>query len=134
MKTYQCYKKVRADEIVRFEDAKGLDKRVHLKDGNFWDASPSWMAKNKPEIGGYLVEYSDGYTSYSPKKAFEEGYELFDRKNTFEGILEPKLYGEPVDVPMLASRDVKGSVTVSVMSYGDIIKFSVDGNHLKRLE
>lgn len=25
-------------------------------------------------IGGYYVVYDDGYTSYSPAKAFEEGY------------------------------------------------------------
>ena len=29
-----------------------------------------------PIIGGYLVEYADGYRSWSPKDAFEEGYDL----------------------------------------------------------
>ena len=33
-----------------------------------------WYAKHKPEAGGYYVVYEDGYASYSPAKAFEDGY------------------------------------------------------------
>jgi hypothetical protein len=33
-----------------------------------------YMAKHKPQPGGYYVVYSDGYKSFSPAKAFEEGY------------------------------------------------------------
>lgn len=29
-----------------------------------------------PEIGGYYIRYKDGYESYSPAKAFEEGYSV----------------------------------------------------------
>lgn len=32
--------------------------------------------KHNPEVGGYYVVYPDGYKSYSPAKAFEEGYSL----------------------------------------------------------
>lgn len=35
---------------------------------------PAFVAKHKPEVGGYFVQYADGYQSYSPAKAFEEGY------------------------------------------------------------
>ena len=31
-----------------------------------------------PADEGYLVEYSDGYISWSPKKQFEEAYRLCD--------------------------------------------------------
>lgn len=34
----------------------------------------AFMAKHKPDVGGYFVVYKDGYKSYSPAKAFEEGY------------------------------------------------------------
>lgn len=34
----------------------------------------AYMAKHKPEVGGYFVQYDDGYKSFSPAKAFEEGY------------------------------------------------------------
>lgn len=33
-----------------------------------------WIFKHGPKIGGYLVQYADGYKSFSPEKAFEEGY------------------------------------------------------------
>jgi hypothetical protein len=36
--------------------------------------SPDYMAKHNPEIGGYYVVYKDGYKSFSPAAAFEEGY------------------------------------------------------------
>lgn len=35
-----------------------------------WD----WYYKHKPHPGGYYVVYADGYKSYSPAKAFEDGY------------------------------------------------------------
>jgi hypothetical protein len=38
--------------------------------------SAEYLAKHKPEIGGYFVVYDDGYKSFSPAKAFEEGYTL----------------------------------------------------------
>lgn len=36
--------------------------------------SLEWMLKHEPQVGGYYVVYQDGYTSYSPAQAFEEGY------------------------------------------------------------
>ena len=33
-----------------------------------------WWAKHQPQVGGYYVRYADGYTSFSPAKAFDEGY------------------------------------------------------------
>lgn len=34
----------------------------------------AYVNKHKPEAGGYYVVYSDGYKSWSPAQAFEEGY------------------------------------------------------------
>lgn len=36
--------------------------------------SREWVKKHDPISGGYYVKYEDGYTSFSPAKAFEEGY------------------------------------------------------------
>jgi hypothetical protein len=36
--------------------------------------SGEFMAKHKPQPGGYFVVYADGYQSFSPAQAFEEGY------------------------------------------------------------
>jgi hypothetical protein len=39
-----------------------------------FQVSDEYIAKHKPEVGGYFVVYDDGYKSFSPAKAFEEGY------------------------------------------------------------
>jgi hypothetical protein len=36
----------------------------------------NYVHKHKPEAGGYYVVYADGYKSFSPAKAFEDGYSL----------------------------------------------------------
>ena len=40
--------------------------------------SKEWLKKHTPVdqslVGGYLVKYEDGYTSWSPAEAFEGGY------------------------------------------------------------
>ena len=33
-----------------------------------------YMAKHKPQVGGYWVLYEGGYESFSPAQAFESGY------------------------------------------------------------
>lgn len=38
--------------------------------------SKQFIIKHDPKIGGYYVQYQDGYESYSPASAFEEGYSL----------------------------------------------------------
>jgi hypothetical protein len=38
--------------------------------------SGEFMSKHKPVAGGYFVVYEDGYESFSPAQAFEEGYTL----------------------------------------------------------
>lgn len=39
-----------------------------------FEVDGAYMNKHKPQIGGYYVVYADGYQSYSPAQAFEEGY------------------------------------------------------------
>ena len=41
--------------------------------GDF-DVESSYINKHCPEVGGYYVQYQDGYESYSPAEAFESGY------------------------------------------------------------
>lgn len=36
--------------------------------------SDEWVARHSAHIGGYFVRYADGYESFFPAKAFEEGY------------------------------------------------------------
>ena len=80
MPKYECHKIVWALKIagivgdqhggVYFQPAEeGYDK-VPM--------SPEYVAKHKPEVGGYYVVYEDGYKSFSPAGAFESGYARID--------------------------------------------------------
>jgi hypothetical protein len=44
--------------------------------------SYAYYVKHKPEAGGYFVRYEDGYESFSPAKAFEDGYTRIGDKQT----------------------------------------------------
>jgi hypothetical protein len=34
----------------------------------------AYVQKHEPKVGGYFVQYADGYKSWSPAEAFESGY------------------------------------------------------------
>jgi hypothetical protein len=73
---YRCHKEVRAFKIAKIilDPKRGyLILADHPTLGSIW-ADDAWIAKTGAVAGGYYVVYSDGYVSYSPAKAFEEGY------------------------------------------------------------
>lgn len=88
MPRYKCHKEVHALKIAGIE----LDSVKAKAEGRETDGSAiitpvdkgytpfrvahAYVGKHNPEVGGYYVEYDDGYTSFSPAKAFEEGYTL----------------------------------------------------------
>ena len=80
MQKYKCHKIVKAMQIQRMEAQSEDDGFVLLGDGEEHFVTDSWFKKFSPQIGGYLVEYQDGYQSFSPKEAFEEGYTPFKEK------------------------------------------------------
>lgn len=82
MPKYRCHKEVWAlkiaevidptkpgnesdgSRVLRFEGATYAPMRV----------PHSYVRKHDPQAGGYYVVYEDGYASFSPAKAFEDGY------------------------------------------------------------
>lgn len=76
MPQYRCHKVVRAAKItaLRQNGNPDMPDLVLGEIGGIVTVLPDWHAKNKPQVGGYYVVYEDGYRSYSPAKAFEEGY------------------------------------------------------------
>lgn len=75
MPEWICHKRVRAAKIrsmVQTDVNAGgfliLDNGMNAK------VDYGWLKKHCPKLGGYYVEYKDGYHSYSPAEAFEEGY------------------------------------------------------------
>lgn len=87
MPRYKCHKEVHALKIVSIKhthDAEGktrIDKcTFYPEDETFkpMEVESAWCFKkvpiNEDNDCGYLVIYADGYRSWSPTKAFEEGY------------------------------------------------------------
>lgn len=89
---YQCHKRVHADKIVRIDQLENLTTvRLMLTEGRFVDVDQAYVSKHHPQVGGYFVQYEDGYLSFSPAKAFEDGYALVHptRPNPAHGAPKP---------------------------------------------
>ena len=82
MPRYKCHKEVWALKIQEIQLAAYCERYsvgaaflVPADEGYHpVRVSHEYMLKHKPQVGGYYVQYKDGYESYSPAKAFEEGY------------------------------------------------------------
>lgn len=68
---WKSHKIVEAFEI---EEIRGVTQARLLGSGYSVFVSDEYIAKHHPAIGGYYVRYEDGYESWSPKEAFENGY------------------------------------------------------------
>ena len=55
------------DWLVGVEDANSATTQVRMP--------PNAFSRGRPVMGDYIVIYDDGYKSWSPAKAFEEGYD-----------------------------------------------------------
>ncbi len=79
MPKYKCFKEVWAlkiKEIVTGTDGAMITPADEGYGPFFVDGA--YLEKHKPKVGGYYVVYKGGYKSFSPAKAFEEGYKQID--------------------------------------------------------
>ena len=78
MPRYKCYKEVHALKIFAVEPTGTDGTRVLCFEQEKGFApirvTNEYVRKHDPQPGGYYVVYKDGYLSFSPAKAFEEGY------------------------------------------------------------
>ena len=86
MPLYKCHKEVHALKIaaIAFDsDTARAENRETDGSAILTPAEPeyapfrvpySYMRKHDPHVGGYFVVYKDGYQSFSPAAAFEDGY------------------------------------------------------------
>lgn len=74
---WKCHKEVWAVKILNIRPGTIEGDRpgatIEAEEGSF-SVGEEYIAKHDPEEGGYYVRYADGYESFSPAKAFEEGY------------------------------------------------------------
>lgn len=73
---YTCVKRVRAHKIAGIRMWPDGGAMLHPAEPGFAQLkfSKPFLDRHEPAVGGYIVYYEDGYISYSPAKAFEEGY------------------------------------------------------------
>ena len=73
---YQSHKKVRAAKIIAIDKDTAGQVRLVLEPEGFppYPVTEDFVTRHKPQAGGYLVVYEDGYTSWSPAEPFETGY------------------------------------------------------------
>lgn len=78
MPRYECHKIVHALKIGSIAHAPDGVITIEPSDMRYsrFEISREWYDKHRPDVGGYYVVYADDYKSYSPAKAFEEGYTL----------------------------------------------------------
>lgn len=84
MPLYQCHKQVRAlkiKEIIKKpvslgEHYNGFTYDLVFEDQDFppYTITAQFMKRSHCKVGGYFIQYEDGYLSYSPAEAFEDGY------------------------------------------------------------
>lgn len=91
MPRYKCHKEVWALKIVKIEPATGnrpSEPQEETDGGSIitpenpryepFKVEAEYVSKHNPQVGGYYVVYEDGYKSFSPAQAFEEGYTLME--------------------------------------------------------
>lgn len=80
---WQSHKKVYGDKIKKIVDhGPNSELSSPQASGIFWflecggyvDVKKDLIARGSPVVGDYYVKYADGYESWSPAAAFEEGY------------------------------------------------------------
>lgn len=87
MPRYKCHKEVWALKIAKLEPATGdvpsgpneeTDGGMIMTPADDGYAplklDADFVFKHRPKVGGYYVVYKDGYKSFSPADAFEDGY------------------------------------------------------------
>ena len=87
---YRCHKEVYAVKIktIKYDSDLAVSigretdgSAMIIPEGKGYEpikVNHEYVRKHKPQEGGYYIVYKDGYKSYSPAKAFEEGYSLID--------------------------------------------------------
>lgn len=88
---YKCHKVVGALKIEKVtsdleiaakagREATTAGAVLSFRDFTYEDlhVDAEFVAKHRPQAGGYYVVYKDGYASWSPAEAFEEGYAPVD--------------------------------------------------------
>lgn len=122
--TYKSHKTVWALKIAEIQQSPADE--LSTVDGGTWRLIPenpgygpitvpqSYVVKHAPQPGGYYVVYADGYASFSPAKAFEEGYIAlgdFGTGTKAETSIEAQIQAAGADrAPRITPDDVEANI------------------------
>ena len=112
---YKSHKTVWALKIRSYRLEPDGDVTIQPDRGDYapFRVTNEYWTKHNPEPGGYWVQYEDGYQSYSPAKAFEEGNTLITKSRDEAAnpateethFLQPKITGyrqlNPTEVALM---------------------------------
>lgn len=137
---YQCHKQVQALKIkLAIMNPRGVE--LHFEDERFCPIQmPLEFARKHTDgqgtqalAGGYVVWYEDGYASWSPAEAFEQGYSLIEAgpKDTGTSKAAKKLAAQlnGSEYPLRISNELaeKAKAAGLVIVYGasdDLMEFA----------
>ena len=121
MPQYQCHKKVWALKIKEIHGWRDGDNgiRMSFEEEGYADVTVQfgWWEKNAPQVGGYYVVYEDGYTSYSPAKAFEDGYALAASVSYKEAMVNKALTALRLEVDESIVNDIELKIKLLLSDY-----------------
>lgn len=114
MPAYKSHKVVRAAKITAFRQ-NGNPNMPDLVLGEIDGITtllPEWHAKHKPQVGGYLVEYEDGYKSFSPAKAFEDGHTMIipGVDDSTDAAIEHEIQSKGLTAPRVTPADIEANI------------------------
>jgi len=116
MPRYQCHKQVWALPIREVRQSPAST----VFPGGSWELVPGddryapitvsheWYLKHSPQPGGYYVVYADGYKSYSPASAFEEGYTPVSVEP--KASIEQEIQAKGLTAPRVTPADIEAEV------------------------
>lgn len=78
MRKWRSHKIVEAEPITAYQTMQKTVMTDHGIETYCHEVPEDFFARGLPLLDDYLVRYADGYLSWSPKKAFEDGYTLYE--------------------------------------------------------
>lgn len=89
--------------------------------------SAEYCVKHSPQAGGYFVQYQDGYQSFSPPNAFEEGYSLQEDEAAQPSIERP---AAEEAAPRITPENIEANIASEhYFTAADGARMSPEGNH-----
>lgn len=126
---YKSHKEVEALKIKRIEIVRFPGATLIPEDDAYAPicVSESYLQKHNPQPGGYYVRYSDGYESFSPAQAFEEGYSILTRLTPYiQQSGWPQTHGIPTTVTFALQSGPIKEVGVNGCQIDDVVRWARD--------